>query len=93
MYKVYRQGAAKRGREFLITFDDFMELWQKPCYYCGTKITSIGIDRKDNDIGYVTTNIVACCKKCNYMKRALSDTEFIEQARVIAIKFSLTPLE
>jgi len=43
-----------------------------------------GIDRIDNKIGYVKENIVACCKTCNFMKRALSTNEFLSHIHRIA---------
>lgn len=36
-----------------------------------------GIDRMDNSQGYLTTNVVTCCKICNYAKRELSYDEFM----------------
>lgn len=36
-----------------------------------------GIDRKDNNIGYITDNCVTCCKECNKLKGTFIDTEFL----------------
>lgn len=33
----YKQGAIKRGLEFSITFDVFLEIANKNCYYCNSK--------------------------------------------------------
>jgi hypothetical protein len=35
-----------------------------------------GIDRVDSSIGYVSSNVVACCKNCNTAKNTLSVIEF-----------------
>lgn len=37
-----------------------------------------GIDRVDNTIGYLESNIVPCCEKCNMAKRDMSIQEFKE---------------
>jgi hypothetical protein len=36
-----------------------------------------GIDRVNSDLGYIGGNILPCCKDCNYAKRNMSITEFI----------------
>lgn len=48
-----------------------------------------GIDRKDNDRGYVLDNCVPCCRDCNFAKRTLNDTQFLELAKQI-VKHALT---
>jgi hypothetical protein len=35
-----------------------------------------GIDRADNDKGYVLENCIPCCKTCNYMKTDMSKEDF-----------------
>jgi hypothetical protein len=62
----------------------FFSTVSAPCTYCGSagENTSqsyggrkqddynyTGIDRVDNNIGYVVSNIVPCCSMCNYMKK------------------------
>jgi hypothetical protein len=80
----YRHDAKRRGgREFLITKEQFMDLWQKPCYYCNGSIPTIGIDRVNNDVGYTVDNIVPCCTRCNLAKRNLSKPEFIAMCYAI----------
>jgi hypothetical protein len=79
-YSVYRTGAKNRPipRSFELTKEQFSELCQRPCYYCGKepnrKIAGSnrynksplvhGIDRVDNNKGYVYENCVSCCKQC-----------------------------
>lgn len=57
----YKKGALKRGHAFDLTFEQFMSFWGLPCTYCGEDIDTIGLDRRDNDLGYSTQNIVTCC--------------------------------
>lgn len=42
-----------------------------------------GLDRLDSNIGYVSTNVVPCCKFCNWGKMTQSREEFIEQIKII----------
>lgn len=36
-----------------------------------------GIDRVKNDQGYILSNVVPCCKHCNWSKKALSYEDFL----------------
>lgn len=83
-FYVYSQGAKDRNIEFSLTFKEFKSFWGKKCYYCGTEIEGIGIDRKDNEIGYTMENIVSCCPQCNRMKMALTREKFISKCIKIA---------
>lgn len=91
IFKSYIKGALKRGVEFSLTFSQFKDLIIDVCYYCGEvvplktrysydEVEVIGVDRKDNDIGYTVENSVPCCSICNYMKRKFSEEVFINQA-------------
>lgn len=64
----YKASAKIRNREFTLDLKYFIDNWNKNCYYCGDKINGIGIDRKDNNIGYIKENVVLCCEMCNRMK-------------------------
>lgn len=79
----YKKGAKKRGYSYELTEEQFAELTQKNCYYCGAKPKGhygkyiySGIDRIDNDKGYVMDNVVPCCKFCNRKKSNLTLQEF-----------------
>jgi Zn finger protein HypA/HybF involved in hydrogenase expression len=85
----YKHGALKRNLEFELTKEDFKELWNKSCYYCGDTIETIGIDRRDNNKGYVSNNIVPCCPTCNYMKHKLDEETFLQKCIKIALWSSL----
>jgi hypothetical protein len=39
----------------------------KPCYYCGSN-QSTGVDRKDNTLGYLKSNVLPCCTSCNLLR-------------------------
>jgi hypothetical protein len=92
-----RAGRPTPKRTFELTFEQFLELTAQPCTYCGRppetsawngKMNGAfvynGLDRVDNDLGYTLDNVVACCGRCNLMKRDLSAGDFIDQCRRIA---------
>jgi hypothetical protein len=73
--RYYRNGAAQRQLDFLLTKKEIDNLTLSNCYYCGSSpqenilaTKRNGIDRKDSSVGYTTTNCVPCCTFCNYAK-------------------------
>lgn len=79
----YQHNASKRGYGFTLTREEFISLWQKPCHYCGIEIKSVGLDRVDNAIGYVFSNVVSCCSPCNYAKGDLTAEQFFAMCKRI----------
>jgi len=80
----YRGSAKRTGKDFLLTKGDFKRFWKNPCFYCGGSVDTIGLDRVDNDIGYIIDNVVSCCTRCNKMKKNMEYEEFIALCRTIA---------
>ena len=78
-FSEYSKGAKVRGIPFLIEFQQFEGLWQKPCFYCGAEIKTIGLDRIDNDGPYHIDNVVPCCWSCNNSKGTLPLEEWLER--------------
>jgi hypothetical protein len=76
-YQQYKGRAKSRGIEFSLTMKQFMEFWQKPCYYSGLTIETIGLDRIDNSKGYIYGNVVSCHHRCNTAKNTMTRDEFI----------------
>lgn len=88
LYKSYKNGAIARGHEFSLSPDEFREITQKDCFYCGKPPSTHykpvgngeyiynGIDRVDNKSGYTICNSVPCCPRCNFSKRSLSIEDF-----------------
>lgn len=95
LFSRYKKGADDRDLEFTLTYNEFKELVLDCCHYCG-RIPVIGtinynyykmyngVDRKDSNLGYTTTNCVTCCKMCNWMKRSYSYQDFIRQCTEVA---------
>jgi hypothetical protein len=91
LYSLYRKNATKRNICFNLTFEQFMSFWNQPCYYCKQTFELVGIDRQNNNTGYVIENCVSCCKKCNQMKMALSVDAFYTQCRLISKPSTIEP--
>lgn len=88
----YQTKARKRGIEWNLDYDKFLYYTKQNCFYCGEGPSNInkipekewaddfvynGLDRLDNSKGYEESNVLPCCKYCNYMKRELSYQDFM----------------
>lgn len=78
----YKYPARKRGYEFKLSFAQFTKLFIGECRYCGVE-NARGIDRVDNNIGYIIDNCVSCCGVCNKMKWKLNQDDFLEKVKQI----------
>lgn len=84
----YKANSLRYGRQWSISDERFFELIQHPCNYCGTTNSNVtryksysftynGLDRIDSSLGYCESNIVPCCKTCNYGKNDMSRDGFV----------------
>ncbi len=68
----------KRGDQsgvFEITIDDIEDMWTEQkglCYYTGVPMVALtksdwqcSLERKDQKLGYIRSNVVLCCLECN----------------------------
>lgn len=62
-----RSNARIVGKQWLLTLDEYGEIVQQPCRYCSmaNNRSGVGLDRLDNKIGYMSSNVVSCCVECN----------------------------
>ena len=70
-YAQGRSAASKRGYAWELTLDEYSALiLNSNCHYCYHVLsdTGSGLDRKDNNIGYMLDNCVPCCAHCNGFK-------------------------
>lgn len=83
VFSLYRSKAIRQEKKFELTVEEFKEITSKDCYFCSDKPNNIsikhkyiykynGIDRVDNDLGYIKSNIVPCCYMCNTKKGAIT---------------------
>lgn len=92
LFQSYKYGAKERGLEFSLTKEQFRSLTSLPCTYCDTlpsrehkphKFSNgayryNGLDRVNNNKGYIISNVVTACKICNYAKKNISLEEFLD---------------
>lgn len=99
LYRDYVYDATNRGYKWTMSKEEFKKITSSNCYYCGKEPSQIrrknpinekfiaylhnGIDRVDNNIGYISSNCVPCCKICNKMKMALPVDIWFEQMEKI----------
>ena len=92
-FNQYKHSAACRGLAFNLSYEQFRNIVQKRCLYCGHQdsyerlskdrttvvwsVKIVGIDRTNNTIGYEEENCVPCCSRCNYAKKTFTQDEFI----------------
>ena len=103
LYAQYRSNAQIRNIEFKLNKTEFKYIISMRCFYCGEEpketgtskhinnsdiiVKNNGIDRIDNSKGYTSNNVVACCSKCNMMKKNLNVFEFIHHINKIHNNF------
>ena len=80
----YKAQSKTRGKEFLLTKEEFKSIYGKSCVYCGDVNESMGLDRVNSNNGYVIGNVVSCCRRCNQAKNDMTLDEFIGHCRKIA---------
>lgn len=94
-YGYYVRNAINRDIDWKITEENFKHFIFGPCYYCGIiggtysdshwngenkGLCHNGVDRIDNKVGYLYSNCVTACKKCNRAKHTMTFNEFEEWA-------------
>ena len=88
-YGTYKFSANKRKHEYSISKSFCNEKKKESCNFCGKKSTDAhknGLDRFDSNIGYIESNIKACCSNCNYIKRNNEYDEMIDKCMKICVK-------
>lgn len=67
VYTVYdsRKADKKFGRQNDLTKEFVFDMIKNGCCYCGEKETRITLDRIDNALGHLQSNVVPACFRCN----------------------------
>lgn len=94
--RTYKKHAKDADREFSLTLEECFYLFTHNCFYCNSPPSNevqmpntnksfvySGIDRVDNKLHYVNTNVVSCCFVCNERKRSKNYVEFYSRVRKI----------
>jgi len=90
-YNEYKFRAKKNGIKFDLSKDEFLSIIKSNCNYCGESPSQCkfdrtrnftemlnGIDKVDNDSGYIMENCVPCCTVCNLAKRNMGVDVFLD---------------
>lgn len=90
-YEDYKRTAVNRGHMFELDLAQFDAIVKMPCQYCGDiqEKGFNGIDRMDQQQGYVLTNCASCCRLCNFIKGAVDNISFLHRIEHILTKNSI----
>lgn len=93
-YRKAQRTAYHRQLEWKLDKNAVRKITSSPCFYCGKTPSQVvygngnrsyygtyiynGIDRVDNEKGYIHGNVVPCCGQCNIAKSTYSFHEFVE---------------
>jgi len=100
IYNELKKSCNNKNRNFDLTFDDFLELISTPkCTYCNKELIfnkhtkdkdsnpvsrAYQLDRMNSDLGYIKSNLVTCCWRCNEIKsNKFSYAEFMLIGKVL----------
>ena len=81
-YTRYKYSAKERNISFDISRECFYEKVKYSCYLCGKENTEThknGLDRVENNIGYIDTNVKSCCGSCNLFKSDIELSAFLKK--------------
>lgn len=85
-YNIFNKIAVERQLQFELSLEHFQLITSENCYICGKQNTEMhknGIDRFNNEIGYVIENCKSCCTECNFMKGIYNYDLFMEKIQLI----------
>lgn len=96
LYKRYISNSKRRNLTFSLDLELFSELISSKCTYCGREPYSFlrykykdrgllynGLDRVNNNLGYIKENVTPCCPQCNFLKGTMNQKEFIDLVHLI----------
>jgi hypothetical protein len=101
LFKDYTTRAKQRRIEFFLSLEEFERIVLSNCAYCGAPpapscrkkygwFSSVGIDRKDNSIGYTLENSEPCCMTCNTAKSTMTVEQFKQWAARLCKQLRIT---
>jgi len=74
---LYRRSAKYKNLDLKLSGEQLVRLLKQKCSYCNAAPNPInGIDRINNALGYVESNVTTACRTCNLAKRDMSLDEF-----------------
>jgi len=88
-YNTYKTRANNKSLPFELKKDEYDGIVNSQCYLCGRKSYEKhknGIDRIDNNLGYIMSNVKSCCGSCNHIKKDLELDELFNKMNEIFLK-------
>ena len=85
--KDLRKSDKKRGMENDLTVTVVRRLIKNPCQYCDSTTTYMTLDRIDNNVGHLLSNVVPCCIRCNYIKSDMPHEAWVRLVPVIRLAY------
>jgi len=92
-FKKWRAGADTRFKQFDLTLEDIINLWNSQYGMCALSNLpmqmsdeeyDVSLDRIDSDNGYINGNVQLVIKQVNYMKQDYTQEDFINLCKIIA---------
>ena len=92
-FKKWRAGADIRFKQFDLTLEDIINLWNAQQGMCALSNLpmqisdeeyDVSLDRIDSDKGYINGNVQLVIKQVNYMKQDYTQEDFINLCKIIA---------
>lgn len=78
-----RKSDKQSGRQNDLTIEFVDMMIENGCAYCGDDSIKMTLDRIDNSIGHIMMNVNPCCARCNYFRRDMPYTAWLELAPII----------
>ena len=94
LYNSKKLHARQIGHDFKLYVYEFSKLIRSNCFYCDKHpnnvfkfkrknftlyLTYQGIDRKNNNRGYIRGNVISCCFICNNKKRQIKFKDYLKK--------------
>jgi hypothetical protein len=89
-FKQGKQSAKERNLKWTLSFDEYKLLISKVCHYCKQSLEGFcgtSLDRIDNSMGYIASNVLPCCGKCNNIRNNFLTVEEMEVAMEAIVKY------
>jgi hypothetical protein len=71
IYEDSRRSDKKKGFQNDLTLEFIKREISKGCSYCGEVDLRMSLDRIDNSIGHLQSNVQPACIRCNYARRSM----------------------
>lgn len=82
-YSLNKEKALRAKIPFTLSMDQFLDFWNKPCFYCGTEVKTIRLETLDFSAGFVRNNVTSICRECQKFKNGMNHDEFMHQCQKI----------